>query len=414
MTPRSELGSTGSGARVESSQPPDQNVTNTLAPKPSSNNPDAPTRRRHLRLKIVALVLVLLMVVPGISYAKAVTAPGYASWPDRSVGWIRDNGGAPLVNAIENWWYTRNPPANTAPPLSSLPTRGQQIGSTKGPQTSKAAAAAPVPVAPLAGAAPLPGEGVWSLDVTGKVGQPVLYTTFLRPDPGRASVVAGAAWFPAGSTSAHLVPGTAQPAGWSGTAAIPAADMPSLVATFNSGWKFKDTGGGFYLDGREQPVLQDGFASAVIDAQGQVTVGQWGTDVSMRPGVVAVRQNLHLIVEAGSPVDGLESNGNGLWGSSKNQLQFTWRSGLGTDAAGDLIYVAGDNLTLQSLATAMSDAGIQRGMQLDIHNKKVNFATWSHPASGPAAATNLLPDMTASPTRYVDADQRDFFYLTLN
>lgn len=392
------------------------NVTDTPIQTSSTDSVEAPKRRRHLRLKIVALVVVVLMIAPGISFARAMTFPGNASWQDRSVEWVRDNGGAPLVNAIENWWYTRHPPANTAPPLSSLPTQAQQIGATKAPSTSalKSAAVAPAPVPPLAGAAALPGEGIWSVAATGNTGQPVLYTTFLRPDPGRASVVAGAAWIPAGSTCAHLVPGTKQPSGWTGSTAIPTADVPSLVATFNSGWKFKDTDGGFYLNNRESPALQDGLASAVIDTQGQISVGQWGRDVSMSPDVVAVRQNLHLIVEAGTPVKGLESNGDGAWGSAKNQLQFTWRSGLGTDAAGNLIYVGGDNLTLQTLATAMSDAGIQCGMQLDIHDKKVNFAAWAHPASGPATATNLLPEMTASPTRYLDADQRDFFYLTLN
>ncbi|MGV8846435.1 hypothetical protein [Tessaracoccus sp.] len=391
-------------------------VTNTPDPT-TTTRPHQPLKHhRHPQLKIVAWVLVLLMIIPGISYAQALTAPGYATWQDRSVGWVRDNGGAPLVDAIENWWYTRHPPADTAPPLSSLPNQARQFGSAKRPPTSNpnATGSAPVAVPALVGVNPLPGEGNWSVDATGKDGKPVLYTTFLRPDPGRASVVAGAAWIPAGSTSAHLVPGTAQPVGWSGSAAIPASDMSSLVATFNSGWKFKDTGGGFFLHGREQPALRDGFASVVINTEGQVTVGQWGRDVSMGPDVVAVRQNLHLIVEAGAPVAGLESNGNGAWGSAKNQLQFTWRSGLGTDAAGDLIYVAGDNLTLQTLATAMSDAGIQTGMQLDIHDKKVNFATWTHTAGRPAVATNLLPDMTASPTRYVAADQRDFFYLTLN
>ncbi|MEO7589319.1 MAG: hypothetical protein ABIS84_14970, partial [Arachnia sp.] len=284
-----------------------------------------------------------------------------------------------------------------------------QVGPTSAPP-----APPPPSIAPLTGAAPLPGEGIWSVDVRSKAGVPVLYSTFLRPDPSHASVVAGAVVVPAGATTAHLVPGTSQPHGWGGAARIPTADLGSVVATFNSGWKFTDIKGGFFLGGRQSPELNDGLASVVIDRRGGIAVGQWGRDVSMTPDVVAVRQNLHLIVDGGSAVKGLDVNGGGLWGSPRNQLQYTWRSGLGTDAAGNLVYVAGNNLTLQSLAVAMTDAGVQRGMELDIHSKMVNLAVWTRPASGPAKASNLLPDMSAPPNRYVAADQRDFFYLTLN
>ncbi len=391
-------------------------ITTGTPPQPSP--PNAPKRRRRLWWKIVALTVGLLMVVPVVSYTEALTAPGYASWQDRSVGWIRDNGGAGLVNAIENWWYTVHAPANEAPAAAVLPGVAQQYGGPakthlSAPSGNASTVTPPAPVAPLAGAATIPGEGKWAVGATGAAGQPVIYTTFLRPDPDHASVVAGVAWIPVGATRAHLVPGTKQPSGWGGSAAIPSADIPSLVATFNSGWKFKDMDGGFYLNGHENPVLQQGLASVVIDTQGRITVGEWGRDVSMGHDVVAVRQNLHLVVDNGAPVSGLDANAIGLWGSSRNQSQYTWRSGLGTDAAGNLIYVAGNGLTLQTLARAMSDAGIRRGMQLDIHSKMVNFAIWAHPANAAAESTNLLPDMGASPTRYLAADQRDFFYLTL-
>ncbi|RMB61958.1 hypothetical protein [Tessaracoccus antarcticus] len=388
---------------------PDQTITPIPIP-PGDMQHNAPPRRRVRRLRIVALVVALLLIAPGISYTQALTAPGYASWSERSVGWVRDNGGAGMVDAIENWWYTRHAPSNATPLTATLPgpPRVQQGNPTVAPRVP-----APPSIAPLAGAAPLEGEGLWSVDVMGRAGVPVLYSTFLRPDPSHASVVAGAVWVPAGATAAHLVAGTSQPHGWGGAARIPAADMGSIVATFNSGWKFGDMDGGFYLGGRQSPALRDGLASVVIDARGHVTIGQWGRDISMTRDVVAVRQNLHLIVEGGTPVHGLDVNGGGVWGSPRNQLQYTWRSGLGTDAAGNLVYVAGNNLTLQSLATAMSDAGVRQGMELDIHSRMVNLAVWTHPSGGHATASNLLPNMSASPTRYVAADQRDFFYLTL-
>ena len=194
---------------------------------------------------------------------------------------------------------------------------------------------------------------------------------------------------------------------------MPAADVPSLVATFNSGWKFRDIDGGFYLNGRTGSPLRNGQASVVIDDRGGVSVGQWGRDVRMTPHVVAVRQNLALVVDRGAPAPGLADNGSEQWGSRHNQLQFAWRSGLGTDAAGNLIYVAGRGLTLRTLADAMTQAGIQRGMELDIHSRMVAFASWQPGPAGPVTPSKLLPDMPAPADRYLNPDQRDFFYVTV-
>jgi hypothetical protein len=242
-----------------------------------------------------------------------------------------------------------------------------------------------------------------------------MYTTFVRPDPAHPSVVAGLAWIRSGDTAGHLVAGTRQPggSGWPDDAHVPTVDVPDLVATFNSGWKYRDIGGGFYLDGRPAVRLRNGDASLVIDDLGRMTVGQWGRDVTMGPHVRAVRQNLALVVDGGAAVPGLASNGNGLWGSSHNQLQFTWRSGVGTDAAGNLLYVAGHGLTLRTLARAMVEAGIQRGMELDIHGGMAAFSSWRPDRAGTVTPTKLLPDMPAPADRYLRPDQRDFFYVTL-
>jgi len=151
---------------------------------------------------------------------------------------------------------------------------------------------------------------------------------------------------------------------WPGDAQVAQGDIPKLVATFNSGWKMSDACGGFYLTGRSAGQLRAGQRSLVIDDTGAATVGQWARDVSMNPHLVAVRQNLALIVDHGQPVDGLAANSGQRWGSYENQHQYTWRSGVGVDAAGDLIYVAGAKLTLPTLALALVDAGVLQAMEL--------------------------------------------------
>jgi hypothetical protein len=92
-----------------------------------------------------------------------------------------------------------------------------------------------------------------------------------------------------------------------------------------------------------------------------------------------------------------------------------WRSGLGTDRHGNLIYLAGDQLTLSGLAAAMTAAGVQRGMELDIHPKTIAFTTIRTTTQSPSgyAATKLLPAMVQPADRYLVPDHRDFLAVTL-
>jgi hypothetical protein len=369
---------------------------------------DLRTRRGRRRLGVTVLVLALVAIAPTVSYLRALTAPGSAPWGQRTVDWIRANHGNAIVNAVENWYYTRHQPAAGPPDPASLPQPAAPTKATPG-------AAPPASLPRLPGVTPLPGEAVWAPGRVGADGRPLIYTGFLRPDPQHLSVVAGVAWMRAGATVAHLVPGTQQPggSGWPGDAAVPSRDVPKLVATFNSGFKLADIAGGFYLAGRTGKPLREGQASLVIDRQGRVTVGQWGRDVTMNPSVIAVRQNLALVVDGGKPVDGLAGNAGGRWGSAKNQLQYTWRSGVGLDARGNLVYVAGNSMNLTTLARAMVDAGIVRGMQLDIHTGMASFSSWQPgKGGGQSVPRKLLPGMRRSAYRYLVADQRDFIYLT--
>ncbi|GAB1644134.1 phosphodiester glycosidase family protein [Krasilnikovia sp. MM14-A1259] len=355
--------------------------------------------------RLVLLAVALILLAPAISYGRALAAPGSATWQMRTVDWIRRQHGSGLVNAIENWWYTRHKPTVGAPDVASLPVIRPDPARTVGP------AALPR----LSGVAPLAGESTWSPGRATAAGLPLIYTGFLRPDPSHLSIVAGVAWIRAAGTAIHLVAGTAQPGGpaWPGTASVPAGDVGKLVATFNSGWKMQDITGGFYLGGQTARPLAAGQASLVIRKNGTATVGDWGRDVTMNASVIAVRQNLALVVDHGKPVVGLSTNADGRWGSAHNQYQYTWRSGVGIDAHGNLLYVAGDKMNLATLAAAMLDAGMVRGMQLDIHSGMASFASWQPPSGGDSPApTKLLPRMPRSAYRYLNPDQRDFFYVT--
>jgi len=328
-------------------------------------------RRRRIRKRWIALVCCLLLVVPAVSYVRALLYPGNASFSVRTVEWFRDHGGGPIIDTIETWKYSRQQPPATGAPIDITPPSALPL-----PRTAHRTGAAVPVVRLLPGVAPLPQEGVWPVARQTKSGTPLLWTTWFRADTAHLPVSAAAALMPKGVDRLHLMPGTREPVvgmasknGYS----VPGADRSALVATFNAGFKMRDSHGGWWTAAEPAVPLVDGRASVVIYRDGTARVGTWNQTVRMTPEVVAVRQNLDQVIVDGHIVDGLSTNANARWGTVRSQFQYTWRSGLGTDAHGNLIYVAGDKLTLATLAGAMHQAGIVQGMELDIHSAMVSF-----------------------------------------
>jgi hypothetical protein len=107
------------------------------------------------------------------------------------------------------------------------------------------------------------------------------------------------------------------------------------------------------------------------------------------------------------------ANAGGRWGTTKKKVHYTWRPGLGVDAAGNPLYVGGANLDLATLADALAQAGAICGMQLDIHNEMVDFLSYPVGAAHALVGVKLLPDMVENTYRYLVPDQHDFFAVTL-
>jgi hypothetical protein len=190
----------------------------------------------------------------------------------------------------------------------------------------------------------------------------------------------------------------------------------TLDAAFNSGFRMQDARGGFYLDGTTAVPLRTGAASVVIDSSGNINVGAWGTDVTMTPSTVAVRQNLDLIVDNGAPVPGLNQNDNYQWGATLGGKVQVWRSGIGVTADGALVYVGGSGLSIVDLANVLARAGAVRAMELDINTAWVNFSHFDLGPGVPATADNgvrLTYDEDASPSRYFSSLSRDFITMSV-
>ncbi len=248
-------------------------------------------------------------------------------------------------------------------------------------------------------------------------GMAAVYSTSMHL-PGSSSVVAGIAWMDPNLLRARLYSGSLSPGGanWRFTAPVAASAATTLVAAFNGGFLLKDSEGGYFSEGRMVAPLRRGAASLVIYSNGVATVGQWGRDVSMARNVVAVRQNLRLLVDNGRLVSGLHPSDVKTWGVSLNYVVNTPRSGLGVTANGALVYVEGP-MNIVDLAHLLVRAGAVRAMVLDMNPLWPIFATYSPAApngvASPANGQVLSKTMLQTPMRFFDpAYSRDFITMS--
>jgi hypothetical protein len=367
----------------------------------------------------IGLALLLALTPVWVSLGSAATDASLGPTVGvRLTEWVRDHGGGSIVNWTENVWYSWH-----APPKGGKPRAGAIPQASRTTQTTVPAGpahlAAPAPIVPFV-ASPLPGEGQWHPIGRSIDGVPAMYAAFLRPNAVNTSLVTGVAWMDTTLLGATLYSGSIIPspgAPWP-QAPIPTAALSTLDAAFNSGFRMPDSRGGFYLDGKTAPgySLLPGSASFVIYADGTATVGVWGADVKMTPSVVAVRQNLALIVQNGQPVLGLDANDNHRWGDTLGGRDQVWRSGVGVTASGALVYVAGSGLSIVDLAEVLARAGALRAMELDINTDWVNFTSFA-PLRGqlasPLNGTKLTEDEVAQPGRYFASLSRDFITMSV-
>jgi len=228
--------------------------------------------------------------------------------------------------------------------------------------------------------------------------------------PGIASVVY-VARIDLRQVALALYPGTSEPpvAVPRGPASIPTAQRWRLLATFNGGFKYTSIGSenGFSVDGHTYVWLKRGLGTLVEHSDGSVDIETWHGGPLPPPSVVLARQNLPLIVDRGRPAVG--AGNNGLWGATLGGLPAVWRTGIGLDTRGDLVFVAASDLTAWGLATALVRAGAIRAIELDINPEWPTFIVYGH--KGGLRPWMFVPNPQQSPRRYLSPDSRDFFAL---
>lgn len=261
------------------------------------------------------------------------------------------------------------------------------------------------------------GEGVFRPAGRTVNGHSAIFTTLIRP-LDNPSTVAGVAWIDPRLVSARLYSGSLSPGGffWKYTAPVSRAASKTLVAAFAGGFQLKDSHGGYLSEGHLVKPLVPGAASLVIYRDGSFTIGQWGRDVSMTPQVVAVRQNLTLLVDHGAPAANLSPTDIYTWGYSLHGVVDTPRSAIGLTKSGAFVYVEGE-MNIVDLARILVRAGAERAMVLDMNPFWPVFATYL-PATPTGYATpgngrDLTPTMYQTPARFFDPTyNRDFVTLS--
>jgi hypothetical protein len=368
----------------------------------------------------MAAGLAILLGWVSFSIGQTLTTPGNTGTSARLAEWARDHYLGPIVTFGE--WISYQPPKVGGKPQFSLtapasPTAGPAAPSSPAGAAKPRAGTSVTPVSadvparltsPAAG--PLPGEGQWRV-LASVHGVPAIYGTYLRPDRVHTSYVAGIASMDPRLLSFQLRPGHEDPGpgNWGYAPYLPPGSRQGLLATFNGGFKIKDAGGGFYLNGSTAGRLTTGAASMVYYRDGKVAVGVWGRDLRMTSQVVGVRQNLRPIIDHGVIPVSVDQNVQSQWGSTLGGGYYVWRSGVGVTRDGRIVYAYGPALSVRTLAGLLQRAGAIEAMQLDINPAWMSYMSYRPaPSAADPTPANLLPTQQEPASRYYSINSRDF------
>lgn len=374
-------------------------------------------RGRRRRVVIGAAIVALLALLSlGGSYANYMLQPTSMSFGERSAEWVRSlPAGNWVVDQTEHYYYSRKAPKKGGPRLKNLPAVGLSgpitghVSPTASTLPSTQAAAWPAAITPVF-AQPLAGEGIWKPTgppVNG--GPPVLVTTF-RPETDYPQIVAYVAWFDHTRTALAYYPGRYEPpnAAVRGPMMVPTDQYARLLATFNGGFTHTDGNNGSTDNGLVNEPLIDGNATLVGYQDGRVAIVKWSGGPNAGPNVAWTRQSLTPIVWNGQLNPALNENPNSpQWGYTLGNAVRVWRTGVGIDRRGNLIYVVANDQTVVTLAKVLQHAGAVEGMEFDINPEWHTLITYTHQRGlGP---TMVEPQPMQSTSRYLVPDDRDFF-----
>jgi len=235
-----------------------------------------------------------------------------------------------------------------------------------------------------------------------------IYTNSFLVGPRQPGVIAYAAWIRTSTSDLALYPGYEGPGPTSlprGPEEVPVSARARLLATFNAGFYEADARAGFYVNRTLYYPMLAGLATVVRYQNGRVDVITWHGGARPPANVLMARQNLSLLVANARATPSSAINAN--WGVTLHGVPAVWRTALGVDAQGNLLYVAAANQTAASLASLMVTLHAVRAMELDINPEWPIFVTYG--AAGALGATLFVPNPNQVPNRFLYTSTKDFF-----
>jgi hypothetical protein len=351
-------------------------------------------------------IVLLACLSPAIySWTRMAMLPSSLPLSVRTVEWLRVHHFNWLVDGAEHVYYTWRAPQKGGPQLKALPAVGLRTPHMR----AKAHAPAeswPYRIKPVFAHA-LAGEGVWKRAGPALGGKPPVLVTTFRTERAYPRIVAYVAWFDHTRTALAYYPGRYEPpsASLRGPAEVPYDQRWRLLATFNSGFIYQDGLNGDALNGHTNEPLKQGLATLVAYKDGRVNVVGWDGGTDPGPAIAWARQSLPLIINHGrlSP----KLNDSTAWGYTLGNAVRVWRTGVGIDRNGNVIYAAADDQTVTTLARILRRAGAMRAMELDINPEWPTLITYRHRHG--LIPTRVVPNYQQPATRYLVPDDRDFF-----
>ena len=225
---------------------------------------------------------------------------------------------------------------------------------------------------------PLPGEGVWRPTGPPVDGAPPVLVTVFRTELDYPQLVAYVAWFDHTRTAIGYYPGRYEP--------------PNAA-----------------VRGRVNEPLKDGNATLVGYRDGAINILDWSGGANAGPDVAWARQSLAPIVWNGQLNPQLNTDPNSpQWGYTVGGVTRVWRTGVGIDRRGNLIFVVANDQTVITLAKILQHVGAVRAMEFDINPDWHTLITYTHD-DGRLVPKLVEPQPNQSPDRYLVPDDRDFF-----
>ncbi len=253
----------------------------------------------------------------------------------------------------------------------------------------------------------------WSVRDTWAGHEPVVAVLDFHPQGQAAGVYAYAGWMRTAATVLGLYLGYEGPGTTTlsrGPEEVPATGLSRLLATFNSGFYEKDGAAGFFTNHTLYYPMIKGLATVLRYTDGTVGITQWEGGPTPGPTVVMARQNLPLLVNNSAPTPSTANNY--AWGLTLHGVAAVWRSALGIDRNGNLIYAAAPAQTAASMASVMVQLHCVRAMELDINPEWPIFVTYAGP--GARSPTLDVPNPNQIPNRFLYTSTKDFFAVFLS